>query len=109
MIIVGKRALKSYLFCQIPRMEATLITTTKFASIFCCPLTKSEGTLAFHSSFPTKCNFNKNAKKKGHNVNKKEVLQAHAAQVQTLQNELESLKAQLTNLKGKSFQLTSHA
>jgi hypothetical protein len=33
-------------------------------------------------------------------TNKKEVLQAHAIQVQTLQNELESLKAQLANLKG---------
>jgi hypothetical protein len=37
------------------------------------------------------------------------VLQAHAIQVQTLQNELESLKAQLTNPKGKSSQLTNHA
>jgi hypothetical protein len=37
------------------------------------------------------------------------VLQAHAIQVQTLQNELKSLKAQLANLKGKSSQLTSHA
>ncbi len=36
------------------------------------------------------------------NVDKREVLQAHAAQVQTLQNELESLRAQLVNLKGKS-------
>jgi hypothetical protein len=37
------------------------------------------------------------------------VLQAHVAQVQTLQNELESMKAQLANLKGKSSQPTSHA
>jgi hypothetical protein len=37
------------------------------------------------------------------------VFQAHAAQVQTLRNELESLKAQLANLKGKSSQLASHA
>jgi hypothetical protein len=37
------------------------------------------------------------------------VLQAHAIQVQTLQNELESLRAQLVNLKGKSSQLASHA
>jgi hypothetical protein len=37
------------------------------------------------------------------------VLQAHAIQVQTLQNELESLKAQLVNLKGKSSQRVSHA
>jgi hypothetical protein len=37
------------------------------------------------------------------------VLQAHATQVQTLQNEFESFNAQLTNLKSKSSQLTSHA
>jgi hypothetical protein len=37
------------------------------------------------------------------------VLQAHAIQVQTLQNELESLRVQLANLKGKSSQPTSHA
>jgi hypothetical protein len=37
------------------------------------------------------------------------VLQAHAAQVQTLQNELESLRAQLANLKSKSSQPINHA
>ncbi len=37
------------------------------------------------------------------------MLQAHAIQVQTLQNELESLRAQLVNLKSKSSQLASHA
>jgi len=37
------------------------------------------------------------------------VLQAHAIQVQTLQNELESLKAQLADLKSKSSQPTNHA
>jgi hypothetical protein len=58
---------------------------------------------------PTKGNFNKKAKKKEHNADKREVLQAHAIQVQTLQNELESLRAQLANLKGKSSQPTSHA
>jgi hypothetical protein len=42
-------------------------------------------------------------------VDKREVFQAHVAQIQTLQNELESLKAQLVNLKGKSSQPTSHA
>jgi len=36
------------------------------------------------------------------------VLQAHAAQVQILQNELKSLKDQLVNLKGKSSYPTSH-
>jgi hypothetical protein len=42
-------------------------------------------------------------------LTKREVLQAHAIQVQTLQNELKSLRAQLANLKGKSSQLVSHA
>jgi hypothetical protein len=37
------------------------------------------------------------------------VLQAHAIQVQTLQNELESLKAKLVNLKSKSTQPTGRA
>ncbi len=37
------------------------------------------------------------------------MFQADAIQVQTLQNELESLKAQLANLKGKSSQPISHA
>jgi hypothetical protein len=37
------------------------------------------------------------------------VLLAHAIQVQTVQNELESLRAQLANLKGKSSQPASHA
>jgi prefoldin subunit 5 len=46
-------------------------------------------------------------KRREHNAHKKEVLQAHAIEVQTLQNELESLKAQLVNLKSKSSQLVS--
>ncbi len=37
------------------------------------------------------------------------MLQAHAAQVQTLQDELESLRVQLANLKNKSSQPASHA
>ncbi len=37
------------------------------------------------------------------------MLQAHAAQIKALQNELESLRAQLVNLKGKSSQLVIHA
>jgi hypothetical protein len=60
-------------------------------------------------ALPTKGNSNKNVEKKEHNVDKKEVFQAHAIQVQTLQNELESLKVQLANLKGKSSQPADHA
>jgi hypothetical protein len=60
-------------------------------------------------ALPTKGNSNKNGKKKEHNVDKREVLQAHAIQVQILQNELKSLMVQLVNLKGKSSKLVSHA
>jgi hypothetical protein len=59
--------------------------------------------------FPNKGNFSKNVKKKEHNADKRAMFQAHAAQVQTLQNELELLRAQLANLKGKFSQLVSHA
>jgi hypothetical protein len=60
-------------------------------SVFAQPKAKAlqPSTLAL----PTKGNSSKNAKKKEHNVDKKEVLHAHAIQVQTLQNELESLRA----------------
>jgi hypothetical protein len=83
----------SCLFCQVLGTEVIPITTAKFASIFRCPSTKSQGALAFHLGFAHQGNSNKNAKKKEHNVDKKEVFQAHEIQVQTLQNELESLRA----------------
>jgi hypothetical protein len=47
--------------------------------------------------------------KKEHNGDKKEVLQAHVVQIQILQNEIKSLRAQLVNLKSKSTQPASHA
>ncbi len=59
--------------------------------------------------FPTMGNFGKDAKKKEHNADKREVFQSHAIQIQTLQNELKSLRAQLVNLKGKSSQPANHA
>jgi hypothetical protein len=45
--------------------------------------------------FPTKGNSSKNVKKKEHNADKREVLQAHAIQIRTLQNEFKSLRANL--------------
>ncbi len=96
------------MFCQVPGTEVTSITTANSANILCCPSTKSQGKPSIQA-FPTKSNFSKNGKKKEHNADKKKVLQAHATQVQTLQNELESLRAQFVNLKGKSSQPTSHA
>jgi hypothetical protein len=83
------------LFSHVSETEATLIITAKSTNIFHCPLTKRLGTSTFHSSFPTKGNSSKNVKKKKHNADKKEVFQAHAIQVQTLQNELKSLRANL--------------
>jgi hypothetical protein len=60
---------------------------------FIAPQPKAKAPQPSIQDFPTKDNSSKNVKKKEHNVDKREVVQAHAAQVQTLQNELESLKA----------------
>jgi hypothetical protein len=105
----GRGTSTSYLFCQVPRPEAILITTAKSINIFRCTQPKAKALQPSTHAFPTKGNSNTNAKKQEHNVDKREVLQAHANQVQILQNELESLRAQLANLKGKSSQLTRHA
>jgi hypothetical protein len=86
---------------QLPRQNLPTL------SVFAQP--KTNALQPSTQALPTKGNSSKNAKKKEHNADKKEVLQAHAIQVQILQNELESLRAQLANLKGKSSQLTSHA
>ncbi len=76
---------------------------------FVVPQPKAKAPQPSTQALPTKGNSNKNAKKNEHNADKREVFQAHAIQVQTLQNELESLRAQLANLKGKSSQPASHA
>ncbi len=60
-------------------------------------------------AFPTKGNPRKNAKKKEHYVDKREVFQTHATQIQILQNELKSFRAQLVDLQGKSSQPANHA
>ncbi len=88
------------MFCQVLGTEATLITVTKSTNISPAPKPKAKAPQPSTQAFPTKAN--KNAKKKKHNADKREVFQAHAIQIQTLQNEFESLKAQLANLKGKS-------
>jgi predicted RNase H-like nuclease (RuvC/YqgF family) len=76
---------------------------------FVAPQPKAKAPQPSTQVFPTKGNSNKNAKKKEHNTNKREVLQAYAIQVQTLQNELKSLRAQLVHVKGKFSQLASNA
>jgi len=73
------------------------------------PQLKTKAPQPSTQAFPTKGNSSNNAKKKEHIVDKREVLQAHVAQVQILQNEFKSFRAQLANLKGKYSQPTSHA
>jgi hypothetical protein len=98
---------KAVCFAKFPKRKELQLPRQILPTSFVAPSTKSQGTLTFHSGFPTKGNSNKNDKE--HNDDKKEVFQAHAIQVQTLQNELKSLRAQLANLKGKFSQPASHA
>jgi TolA-binding protein len=90
-------------------MKPTPITMAKSANIFCALQPKAKAAQPSTQAFLTKGKSNKNVKKNEHNVDKREVFQAHVVQVQTLQNELESLRAKLANLKDKSSQLASHA
>jgi hypothetical protein len=59
-------------------------------------------------SFAQKGNSSKPGKRKEKQSTKKEAFQAQTVQVQTLQNELETLHAQLASLKGKNAQSVQH-
>ncbi len=96
-------------FAKFPEWKQLWLRQQNFPAYFATPQPKAKAPQPSTYAFPTKGNSSKNAEKKEHDANKREVLQAHAAQIQTLQNELESLRAQLANLKGKSSQPTSHA
>jgi hypothetical protein len=91
-------------FAKFPEWKQLRLPWQNLLASFATPQLKAKALQPSTQAFPTKSNFNKNAKKKEHNVDKREVFQAHATQVQTLQNELESLRAQFLNLKGKSSQ-----
>ncbi len=88
-------------FAKFSKRKQLRLPWQNLLAFFVAPQPKAKAPQHSIQAFPTKGNFDKNAKKE-HNVNKRKVLQAHAAEVQTLQNELESLRAQLVNLKGKS-------
>jgi hypothetical protein len=64
-------------------METTLITTAKSASISAALQPNAKAPHLSTQALPTKGNSSKNAKFLEHNVDKREVLQAHAIQVQT--------------------------
>ncbi len=96
MIIVGKRDIRKLFVLPSSQL---LLPWQNLLSSFTAPQPKANAPQPSTHAFPTKGNSSKNAKKKEHNVDKREVLQAHVVQVQTLQNELKSLRAQLVNLK----------
>jgi hypothetical protein len=100
---------ESVCFAKFPERKQLRLQWQNLPASFAVPHPKAKAPQPSTQALPTKGNSNKNVKKKEHNANKREVLQAHAIQVQTLQNELESLRAQLANLKGKSSQPASHA
>ncbi len=100
---------ESVCFAKFPERKQLRLQRQNLPASSVVPQPKAKALQPSTQVLPTKGNSNKNVKKKEHNVDKREVLQAHAIQVQTLQNELESLRAQLANLKGKSSQPTSHA
>jgi len=96
-------------FAKFPKRKQLQLPRQNLPTSSATPQPKAKAPQLSTQAFPTKGNSSKNVKKKEHNADKREVLQAHAIQIQTLQNELESLKAQLVNLKSKSSQPTSHA
>jgi hypothetical protein len=100
---------ESVCFAKFPERKQLRLQRQNLPASSAVPQPKAKAPQPSTQVLPTKGNSNKNAKKKEHNADEREVLQAHAIQVQTLQNELESLRAQLANLKGKSSQPAGHA
>jgi len=96
-------------FAKFPEQKQLRLQRQNLPASSVVPQPKAKAPQPSAQALPTKGNSNKNVKKKEHNADKREVLQAHAIQVQTLQNELESLRAELANIKGKSSQPVSHA
>ncbi len=84
---------ESACFAKFPERKQLRLQQQNLPAFSVVPQPKAKATQPSTQALPTKSNSNKNAKKKEHNVDKREVLQAHAIQVQTLQNELESLRA----------------
>ncbi len=110
MITMGKKDIMKLFVLPSSRNGSNFVYHSKIYQHLSLPFNQKPR----HLSLPLKLSpprviSNKNAKKKEHNVDKKELLRAHAALIQTLQNEFKSLRAQLTNLKGKFSQPTTHA
>jgi hypothetical protein len=90
----GKEGHQEYIcFVKFPKRKQLQLQRQNLLASSIVLQPKAKAPQPSTQALPTKGNSNKNAKKKEHNANKREVLQAHAIQVQTLQNELESLRA----------------
>ncbi len=84
-IIVGKKDIRKLFVLLSSRNGSNFDYHDKICQHLLLPLNQKLRHLSLPLKvFPTKCNSNKNVKKKEHNVDKREVLQAHAAKVQTL-------------------------
>jgi hypothetical protein len=59
-------------------MKATMITMANLPAFFVAPQPKAKAPQPSIQAFPTKGNSSKNAKKKKHNADKREVLQTYA-------------------------------
>ncbi len=64
-------------FCQVPGTETTLIPRQNLLTSFATLQLKAKAPQPSTQAFPTKGNYSKNVKKKEHNADKREVLQAH--------------------------------
>jgi len=79
-------------FSKFSKRKQLWLPWQNLATSSSAPQSKAKAPQPSTQVFPTKGNSSKNVKKKEHNADKREVLQAHAAQIQTLQNELKSLR-----------------
>jgi hypothetical protein len=93
-IIVGKEGHQEVVcFTKFPKRKQLRLLRQNLPASSIAAQPKAKAPQPSTHALPTKGNSSKNVKKKEHNADKKEVLQAHAIQVQILKNEFESLKA----------------
>jgi hypothetical protein len=70
-------------FAKFPKRKQLQLPQQNLPTSFDVPQPKAKAHQPSTQALPTKGNSNKNVKKKEHNADKREVLQAHAIQVQT--------------------------
>ncbi len=80
----GKERIKTVFFVNFLEWKQLRLPRQNMPTSSIAPQPKAKAPQPSTESFPTKGNFSENVKKEDHNVDKREVLQAHVAQVQTL-------------------------